>query len=463
MYAHAQRRSISSSESYTQSRYRHVLIKSIDITRKTSSSSTSSSSSSSSSARSTPVTTTAQHENNNSNNCNAINILNWIESISEENESLQKKISIEENERGVRGIKSKIELEPGEVILAVPWRFCFKDVVSWEAEANEGEDAAVTWSTRMGVRVLEEKARARESLFHEWILSLPREHPWTPGISCASEDEIVELVRYRRCVEEAVALKRKHEESKAILKERLDKIGCTGADLDWAAALMESRCFKHGGLRCTAPGIDMCNHAGDLANCIVRFVKDAKGETKMKLQVSPDRFKAIEAGEELTISYGYQSNDIYFSYFGFVPNDNENDTALLFDTDDELASFIYESADEIGLNDTCKDIALVKSIIFEATKNSNRDKSFSLGTRGKIEKHLSDCLLALKLTNEQIASVVQKRCFEILTKGPFVGTTLKNDLELAEAYPGQGIGICAAYRVSKKNIYAFPLNKKKER
>ena len=40
--------------------------------------------------------------------------------------------------------------------------------------------------------------------------------------------------------------KERHEESKRLLNERLEAIGCSEADLDWAAGLMESRCFKHG-------------------------------------------------------------------------------------------------------------------------------------------------------------------------------------------------------------------------
>ena len=128
---------------------------------------------------------------------------------------------------------------------------------------------------------------------------------------------------------------RRDLQSTRLLKDRLDAINCTSEDLDWAVALMESRCFKDGGVASHAPGIDLCNHA-EKANCIVRIVSEVpKDETlhpetkrKMKLQVSPDRFKPIEKGEEITFHMVYQSSDIYFSFFGFVPFDNDNDTAV---------------------------------------------------------------------------------------------------------------------------------------
>jgi hypothetical protein len=215
----------------------------------------------------------------------------------------------------------------------------------------------------------------------------------------------------------------------------------------------------------------LCNHAGDKANCIVRFVSEvpkdnndlAKKETKMKLQVSPDRFKPIEKGEEITISYGYQSNDIYFSYFGFVPFDNDNDTAVLFESVEDLSEFLKLAGEEIQSdlcqNETSDNLA---ARILSSTSSSSSSQSFSIAANGKIESNLSKAFDACELNQSQRAIVIQKRCHEILTNGPFVGTTVKEDLRIAESEEEEEKHrVCARYRVAKKEIYAFPLKKKR--
>ena len=385
------------------------------------------------------------------------NIVEWIEDIT--NDSCTERVNIETNQYGVRGLLAQKKLSAGEVIFEIPFQYCFQD---------DYDDESLTWSARMGMKLLGERAKGVKSRrYQKWIESLPVEAPFLPGIALERE-EIEELIRYPPCVKNALKDKDRHEQSTRLLKDRLDAINCTSEDLDWAVALMESRCFKDGGVRITAPGIDLCNHAGEKANCIVRIVSEVpKDETlhpetkrKMKLQVSPDRFKPIEKGEEITISYGYQSNDIYFSFFGFVPFDNDNDTAVLFDSVDDLSEFLGAAGEEIQSslcqNETVEQLSV--RILSASSQNKNEYQTFSIAANGKIESNLSKAFDACELNQAQRAIVIQKRCHEILTNGPFVGTTVKEDLRIAESEEEeQKSRICARYRVAKKEIYAFPL------
>ena len=80
----------------------------------------------------------------------------------------------------------------------------------------------------------------------------------------------------------------------------------------------------------------------------------------------------------------------------------------------------------------------------------------------RIYVDLSKAFDACELNQSQRAIVIQKRCHEILTNGPFVGTTVKEDLRIAESEEEEEKHrVCARYRVAKKEIYAFPLKKKR--
>ena len=93
------------------------------------------------------------------------------------------------------------------------------------------------------MKLLEERAKGEKSeRYEKWIESLPVDAPFLPGIAM-TEEEIQRLIRYPPCVMNALKDKERHEESKRLLNERLANIGCSEADLDWAAGLMESRCL----------------------------------------------------------------------------------------------------------------------------------------------------------------------------------------------------------------------------
>ena len=60
------------------------------------------------------------------------------------------------------------------------------------------------------------------------------------------------------------------------VRGRLAACGCGRAEFDWAACLMNSRCFATavGGrvVHLAVPGIDMCNHERDAPSALIRSI-----------------------------------------------------------------------------------------------------------------------------------------------------------------------------------------------
>jgi len=113
---------------------------------------------------------------------------------------------------------------------------------------------------------------------------------------------------------------------------------------------------------------------------------------------------------------------------------------------------------------TCKNETadeLAARILSSSSSSSSSSQSFSIAANGKIETNLSKAFDACALNQTQRAVVIQKRCHEILTNGPFVGTTVKEDLRVADSEDEEEkYRVCARYRVAKKEIYAYPLKKR---
>ena len=77
-----------------------------------------------------------------------------------------------------------------------------------------------------------------------------------------------DLVRQARGIQTALGA------SFEVVRGRLAACGCGRADFDWAACLMNSRCFATavGGraVHLAVPGIDMCNHERDAPSALIR-------------------------------------------------------------------------------------------------------------------------------------------------------------------------------------------------
>ena len=61
----------------------------------------------------------------------------------------------------------------------IPFQYCFQD---------DYDDESLTWSARMGMKLLEERAKGVKSRrYQKWIESLPVEAPFLPGIALERE------------------------------------------------------------------------------------------------------------------------------------------------------------------------------------------------------------------------------------------------------------------------------------
>ncbi|DBB02689.1 TPA: hypothetical protein ACH3X3_011645 [Trebouxia sp. C0006] len=152
-------------------------------------------------------------------------------------------------------------------------------------------------------------------------------------------------------VQEVQAMRLSHEACFQELEEDLEVVGCNRQDFDWAVSVLHSRCFIHGpqSIHMTVPGVDMANHSFS-PNAAVRCVyspeasqgRGAEEDVCDPPPAQPAMFQllsgpgGIRNGEEVTISYGDWPNDVFLLFFGFLPEGNQHDSVVLFDTVQDL-------------------------------------------------------------------------------------------------------------------------------
>ena len=118
-------------------------------------------------------------------------------------------------------------------------------------------------------------------------------------------------------------------------------------DVLWGFAMVHSRSFVYSeGRHLFSPLIDMANH-GDSPNAAVQLTYSpdrCQGQVATD-EIAPPRpppasaessgvfelkaIRDIKAGEQVTISYGLQPNDVLLLYFGFALPSNEHDTVTV--------------------------------------------------------------------------------------------------------------------------------------
>ena len=215
------------------------------------------------------------------------------------------------------------------------------------------------WAARLGLLLASERLRGSESLFHPYIRALPQAFPTVPLFSdkpCLDALQFMTLTHQVRILEGNLFEKRaagcvgfgrgmqgRNKSSYALLaplpsprcthntctlccqvskrqewlqsfvSTTLDRAALTepkaahlSTHFPWAWAAASSRAFRaqHGQPPVLLPLVDMANHAGDAANASVRGLLDEAPGT-IGLVATRD----LEAGAEVTISYGALSND----------------------------------------------------------------------------------------------------------------------------------------------------------
>lgn len=370
-----------------------------------------------------------------------------------------------------RSLVALRQLTSDEVIFNVPFSLVFAEEDEWDAR-NEATDTGeatepIPWSAEMAMRLLEARAGVDRPELRPWIDSLPS-FVSTPPLEYSSE--ALDACQDAFAIGEAKEVRTAHAAAAEALRARLAAVGCDGDDLRWAAGALHSRCFTHGprGTHLAVPGVDMCNHCFENPTATVRVVTspdECQGAAATREiaaaadddVASPDsRFfqlrageDGVEAGAEITISYGPWPNDPFFLYFGFVPVGNPNDAAALFAD----AADVARCASRLGL------IESGSVVVDETAVSSSGSRRRMTLTREGIDPAILEAARVLGVPDWR--PLVEGRCLELLRAFP---TTLKED---RAALDGGGLtddeAVAVRYRMSKKEVLLGPIARARAR
>ena len=409
----------------------------------------------------------------------APSLLPWLSRVTDD-AGLESRVALADGPYG-RSLVALRQLTSDEVIFNVPFSLVFAEEDEWDAR-NEATDTGeatepIPWSAEMAMRLLEARAGVDRPELRPWIDSLPS-FVSTPPLEYSSE--ALDACQDAFAIGEAKEVRTAHAAAAEALCARLAAVGCDGDDLRWAAGALHSRCFTHGprGTHLAVPGVDMCNHCFENPTATVRVVtspdecqgaaatreiaaaadddvaspdsrQDSRDSRFFQLRAGED---GVEAGAEITISYGPWPNDPFFLYFGFVPVGNPNDAAALFAD----AADVARCASRLGL------IESGSVVVDETATEPNGDT----GSRGRMTLTREGIDPAI-LEAARVAGVpdwrplVEGRCLELLRAFP---TTLKED---RAALDGGGLtddeAVAVRYRMSKKEVLLGPIARARAR
>lgn len=399
----------------------------------------------------------------------APSLLPWLSRVTDD-AGLESRVALADGPYG-RSLVALRQLTSDEVIFNVPFSLVFAEEDEWDAR-NEATDTGeatepIPWSAEMAMRLLEARAGVDRPELRPWIDSLPS-FVSTPPLEYSSE--ALDACQDAFAIGEAKEVRTAHAAAAEALRARLAAVGCDGDDLRWAAGALHSRCFTHGprGTHLAVPGVDMCNHCFENPTATVRVVTspdECQGAAATREiaaaadddVASPDsRFfqlrageDGVEAGAEITISYGPWPNDPFFLYFGFVPVGNPNDAAALFAD----AADVARCASRLGL------IESGSVVVDETAVSSSGSRRRMTLTREGIDPAILEAARVLGVADWR--PLVEGRCLELLRAFP---TTLKED---RAALDGGGLtddeAVAVRYRMSKKDVLLGPIARARAR
>jgi len=403
----------------------------------------------------------------------APSLLPWLSRVTDD-AGLESRVALADGPYG-RSLVALRQLTSDEVIFNVPFSLVFAEEDEWDAR-NEATDTGeatepIPWSAEMAMRLLEARAGVDRPELRPWIDSLPS-FVSTPPLEYSSV--ALDACQDAFAIGEAKEVRVAHAAAAEALRARLAAVGCDGDDLRWAAGALHSRCFTHGprGTHLAVPGVDMCNHCFENPTATVRVVTSpdecqgaaATREIAAAAEddvASPDsRFfqlrageDGVEAGAEITISYGPWPNDPFFLYFGFVPVGNPNDAAALFAD----AADVARCAERLGLIESGS-VVVDETAILDENGDVGSRRRMTL-TREGIDPAILEAARVLGVPDWR--PLVEGRCLELLRAFP---TTLKED---RAALDGGGLtddeAVAVRYRMSKKEVLLGPIARARAR
>jgi len=404
----------------------------------------------------------------------APSLLPWLSRVTDD-AGLESRVALADGPYG-RSLVALRQLTSDEVIFNVPFSLVFAEEDEWDAR-NEATDTGeatepIPWSAEMAMRLLEARAGVDRPELRPWIDSLPS-FVSTPPLEYSSV--ALDACQDAFAIGEAKEVRAAHAAAAEALRARLAAVGCDGDDLRWAAGALHSRCFTHGprGTHLAVPGVDMCNHCFENPTATVRVVtspdecQGAAATREIAAAADDDvansrdsRFfqlrageDGVEAGAEITISYGPWPNDPFFLYFGFVPVGNPNDAAALFAD----AADVARCASRLGLIESGS-VVVDETAILDENGDVGSRRRMTL-TREGIDPAILEAARVLGVADWR--PLVEGRCLELLRAFP---TTLKED---RAALDGGGLtddeAVAVRYRMSKKEVLLGPIARARAR
>jgi len=404
----------------------------------------------------------------------APSLLPWLSRVTDD-AGLESRVALADGPYG-RSLVALRQLTSDEVIFNVPFSLVFAEEDEWDAR-NEATDTGeatepIPWSAEMAMRLLEARAGVDRPELRPWIDSLPS-FVSTPPLEYSSV--ALDACQDAFAIGEAKEVRTAHAAAAEALRARLAAVGCDGDDLRWAAGALHSRCFTHGprGTHLAVPGVDMCNHCFENPTATVRVVtspdecQGAAATREIAAAADDDvansrdsRFfqlrageDGVEAGAEITISYGPWPNDPFFLYFGFVPGGNPNDAAALFAD----AADVARCAERLGLIESGS-VVVDETAILDENGDVGSRRRMTL-TREGIDPAILEAARVLGVADWR--PLVEGRCLELLRAFP---TTLKED---RAALDGGGLtddeAVAVRYRMSKKEVLLGPIARARAR
>ena len=386
-----------------------------------------------------------------------------------------------------RGLEASRDIAEGEPVLSLPLEMGICDYQdghppdSWETMSN------APWGVRLACRLLQERSKSDDSEWAPYLALLP---DVVPGSPLLWTDEEVLALQYPPAVAEARemrdAVKTWHAKLEAACPSAL-----AGADVDSFAAavsVVHSRTYGvasaggEGYFRALLPLADLLNHAGDEYDAASSKWPPARAGDNIAWSTLDDdgtiefaATRAVEPGEEATMSYGERSNDHFLMYYGFTPPRNPHDDVVLFSDVEHALSWhmVYHpemwdagTEEEANTRESAARAAVreVERALAETSDGelAAAEPRFKVLPGGRCDARLVSLFAAayagtdegveggkrvMDVDIESAHADVARRCAELLRQMP---TTLRQDEESNDATPG--FAAATAYRAHKKEV-----------
>ena len=366
-------------------------------------------------------------------------------------------------------------LEPVTPLLSVPFSNVFR--ILPEDVTHDEDGSNLYWAASMAWKLLREKAKGQSSKWQQWIASLPNKESMNMPI-CWTQDE-VKLLGDPFTIRELLAQQQAYLDFWLIKEERgEEEIAATMAatsydEFMWAVQCVLSRSFydpAHGHL--IVPAVDMCNHAfrPTAAVSVKNGGKSSQGSDALDevcdstlISSEPSLFcltsspRPILQGEEVTISYGSWTNEVFLLLFGFIPPSNPNDIMILFPCLLDLACCLLAISTGIEVTDDLEEevseMLSGSDEVMKKASNFNQLIMTGEGCDGRLEPAFELARSALGLDS----SLSPERFISMAANSRLKALMKVDSIDISGLRPA-AISLAEAYRRSKVEIVKAYLN-----